>query len=165
MPAEPGPEHDRQITMNRTPQLVAGLLVAVAILAACTTGAGPTASPSLRLVPSSPPVESPAPGESGSPAPSGGPVSSPDEAAQRVIEENPEFQGIGPKNPDMIGGCCWYEAAVAPGGFQVTMHVGWGDCPSGCIENHTWVYMVSQDGSVELVSEDGPSVPPGIEIG
>jgi hypothetical protein len=165
MVTEPGPGHDRHKTMMRTARSVALVLATVALAGACTTGAGASPSPTLSVVPISPPPASPAPGVSASPSPSGGPVSSPDEAAQRVIEENPQFSGIGPKDPDLIGGCCWYEASAAPGGFQVTMRVGWGDCPSGCIENHTWVYSVSQDGTVTLVSEEGPSPPADLQAG
>jgi carboxypeptidase family protein len=84
-------------------------------------------------------------------------------AAARVISAHPEFAGIVPLNTELIGQCCWYEAVEAPGGYQVTIHVGWGDCPAGCIEKHEWVYSVSAaNGSIALLSEQGSPVPAGI---
>jgi hypothetical protein len=84
-------------------------------------------------------------------------------AAKAVISAHPEFAGIGPLEMDRIGQCCWYEAVDAPGGYQVTIHVGWGDCPAGCIDKHEWTYNVAAaDGSISLAAETGPSVPPGV---
>jgi hypothetical protein len=98
-----------------------------------------------------------------SPSPSSGPVGSTAQAVSRVVAANPQFVGIGPLNNDLIGQCCWYEAGEAPGGYRVTFHVGWGDCPSGCIEKHEWSYAVSaNDGTIGLLSETGAVVPPGI---
>jgi carboxypeptidase family protein len=90
-------------------------------------------------------------------------VDSATEAAAAVISANPQFAGLVPLNKELIGQCCWYEAVAAPGGYHVTIHVGWGDCPAGCIEKHEWVYAVSAaDGSIGLLGEEGPAVPPGI---
>jgi hypothetical protein len=46
----------------------------------------------------------------------------------------------------------------------VTIRIGWGDCPAGCINEHRWVYSVGRDGKVELTREDGDPLPgaPGI---
>jgi len=71
------------------------------------------------------------------------------------------FEGFEARDPDMIGGCCWYEATEIEGGYQVVMHVGWGDCPAGCINKHTWTFAVTPDGEVGLVGESGDPVPPG----
>jgi hypothetical protein len=166
---EPEAAHDRLSTMNVSRRVPALLLVLAVALAACSAGSGGASSPSLSpigsLAPSNVVPGSPDPSKSASPAPSDGEVSTPDEAAQLVIEENPQFQGIGPQVPDIIGACCWYEATRNADGFQVTIHVGWGDCPSGCIEEHESVYQVTPDGEVTLVSDDGPSVPPGLRPG
>jgi len=43
----------------------------------------------------------------------------------------------------------------------VTFQVGWGDCPAGCINNHTWTFAVSKDGAVAITAEQGQPVPPG----
>jgi hypothetical protein len=40
------------------------------------------------------------------------------------------------------------------------MRIGWGDCPAGCIDEHSWVYAVAPDGSVKLQSQGGSEVPP-----
>jgi hypothetical protein len=81
-------------------------------------------------------------------------------AAARVLAAYPQFAAIGPLNKDVIGQCCWFEATPQKVGYRVTIHVGWGDCPSGCIEKHEWVYDVAAaDGSISLVSETGPPVP------
>ena len=67
-----------------------------------------------------------------------------------------------PVNPDLIGQAAWYDAKPASGvgAFVVTITVGWGDCPAGCIDRHTWTYAVAPDGTVNLLSEGGDPVPP-----
>lgn len=79
-----------------------------------------------------------------------------------IVAAEPRFAGIGPQDPDLIGQSAWYEAKPASGvgAFVVTIQVGWGDCPSGCIERHTWTYAVAPDGTVTLLSEGGDAVPP-----
>ncbi len=89
-------------------------------------------------------------------------VTTPDQAAARVAVVVPELAGIGPKDPNLIGGCCFWEAVQTADGFDVTFEVGWGDCQAGCIERHRWTYTVSQDGAVTLRTEDGPPVPSGV---
>lgn len=79
-----------------------------------------------------------------------------------MVENEPRFAGIGPRDPDLIGQAAWYDVAAASGvgAFIVTMRIGWGDCPSGCIEEHTYTYAVLPDGEVKLQSEGGSTVPP-----
>jgi len=150
------------MSMNHNLHAIAAILVVV-VIAGCSAGAGasasPSPSPSLSLVPLLPsPGDSATPGTS---APPGGVVSTPDEAAQRVIAEYPQFEGMSAKDPELIGGCCWYEATAVPGGFQVVMTVGWGDCPSGCINKHIWTFAVTPAGEVGLIGEEGDGLPPG----
>ena len=45
--------------------------------------------------------------------------------------------------------------------YTVTFVVGWGDCPAGCINRHSWTFAVSKDGAVTIAAEQGPPVPPG----
>jgi hypothetical protein len=106
----------------------------------------------------------PPPGASTSPppSPSSGPITSPQDAVARVLATHPEFARIGPLNQDLIGQCCWWEAAQVPAGYQVLIHVGWGDCQAGCIDRHEWTYGVSADGSIGLIGEKGSAVPAGI---
>jgi hypothetical protein len=94
-----------------------------------------------------------------SPSPSPTAVTSPEQAAARVKAEHPEFAGLTPPNPDLIGACCWYEATAVEGGYQVVVTIGWGDCPAGCIDRHVWTFAVAPDGRVGLIGEEGPPVP------
>jgi hypothetical protein len=136
-----------------TRALLATLLV---VLAACSSSAGASAPPA--------PSEGQASAAASVPA-TGGVVTTPDEAAQRVLALDPRFAGLQPKNPDLIGGCCFYEATQTAGGFQVLVELGWGDCPAGCINRHRWTYRVGLDGSTTLLSETGDPVPSGLPSG
>ena len=89
------------------------------------------------------------------------------DAARTVADAVPLFEGIGPKDPNLIGQAAWYEAtpdeaAKPPVPWTVTFRVGWGDCPAGCIDEHTWTYEVGVDGSVSFASESGSAVPPAV---
>jgi hypothetical protein len=121
---------------------ILSLLLPILLLVACSS-AGSTAPPS------------------GSPGGAGRQVTSVEDAAARVIEVNPSLAGVGPKDPNMIGACCWYTGSETGDGFMVTFHVGWGDCPAGCINRHSWTFAVSKDGTVTMTEEQGPPVPPG----
>jgi hypothetical protein len=90
-----------------------------------------------------------------------GSVTTPEEAVAAVIALDPRLTGIGPLDPDLIGQASWYEVTPASGvgAFLVTVRIGWGDCPAGCINEHRWVYAVQPDGTVVTQSEDGPPVP------
>ncbi len=116
------------------------LITAVILVAGCAAGAGASQPP----------------------APSGGgPVTTEDEAVARVIAHEPRLAGIPRRDPEMIGQSNWYEVTPASGvgAFIVTMRLGWGDCQAGCIDEHTWVYAVLPDGTVNLQSEGGGDVP------
>jgi hypothetical protein len=132
------------------PRMLASLLLAIVMSAAACSG---PSGPSGQVAPS---------GSGASPAPSvGGPVTTPEDAVARVVALEPRFAGISKRDPEMIGQANWYEVAPASGvgAFIVTIRVGWGDCPSGCIEEHTWVYAVAPDGTVTLQTEEGDAVP------
>jgi hypothetical protein len=117
---------------------------AVLLLAGCSAAGGASPSPSP------------------SPSPSAVAVTSPDEAEARVEALHPEFAGMAPLDPDVIGACCWSEAKAVEGGYQVTFTIGWGDCPAGCINRHVWTFAVSPGGEVALIGEEGPPVPPDV---
>lgn len=89
------------------------------------------------------------------------PVVTEDDAVQAVIAHEPRLAGIGRRDDTLIGQAAWYEVAQASGvgAFVVRVRLGWGDCPSGCIDEHTWTYAVQPDGSVDLQDEAGPPVP------
>ena len=81
------------------------------------------------------------------------------DAAARVVALDPRFAGIGARDPGMVGQGSWYEVAPAAFGWSVTVQLGWGDCPAGCISRHTWAYAVGTDGTVSKVSETGDTLP------
>ena len=131
---------------NLRPALLLGLVLA-ALLVAC----GGASSPSASIAPSADPSSGPAL-----------PITTPEAAMAAIVAVEPRFAGIEPVNPDLIGQAAWYDAQPASGvgAFVVTIQVGWGDCPAGCIERHTWTYAVLPDGGVNLLSEAGDAVPP-----
>ena len=139
----------------------ASLAIAVLSLAGCASAASATQPPVPVSVP---PVAAP------SAAPSSGPgddgvVTTPEQAAAIVVALDPRFAGVGPKNSDVIGGCCFYDVSETSDGYMVTIDLGWGDCPSGCISHHRWTYTVAADGTTTLVSETGDPVPAGFPEG
>jgi hypothetical protein len=83
------------------------------------------------------------------------------QAVARVVATEPRLTGIAPFDTGLIGQSSWYtvEPASGVGAFVVTVQVGWGDCPAGCINEHNWVFAVAPDGAVSMVSESGPAVP------
>jgi len=95
------------------------------------------------------------------PTPAAVPVTTPEAAVARVILAEKRLTGIAPRNPDAIGQAAWYEVAPASGvgAFVVTVSIGWGDCPAGCIDEHVWHFAVGSDGAVTTVSEEGGPVP------
>jgi len=120
--------------------LVVALLALTVTACAGASGSSPEPSPSASL---------------------GEPVRTEADAVARVIAAEPRFARIGTRDPALIGQASWYEATPASGvgAFLVTMRIGWGDCPAGCIDEHTWTYAVGPDGSVRLQSEAGSPVP------
>ena len=86
-------------------------------------------------------------------------MTSADAAARLVLASDPRFAGIGLRNLNLIGQGSWYEAIAVTGGFQVVVRIGWGDCPSGCIDEHRWTFGVSTSGEVRLLDETGDAVP------
>jgi hypothetical protein len=106
----------------------------------------------------SPGATQPAP----TPTPIAADVASSQDAAALVIATDPRFEGATELSPDLIGASRYWEAtALADGAYQIKLTLGWGDCPSGCIERHTWVFMVTADGQVTLVEESGDPLPEG----
>lgn len=148
------------LSMYRPPRrlwtILVGTISTVILLAACAPPATP--SPSASGAPGSSPAGSPSP--SVSPAPTS--ITSPEAAATLVIASDPRFAGIGEQDPNLIGRCCSYLATLAGAGYAVTIEIGWGDCPAGCIDRHHWFYSVTTDGEIHLDREDGPPVPAGI---
>ena len=92
------------------------------------------------------------------PARPGTPVTS-GEAVDLVLQQNPLFAAIGPRDSELIGQAAWYEVMEAAEGWQVEIRIGWGDCPAGCINEHRWTYLVSSTVDVDLIEESGDPLP------
>jgi len=126
---------------------LASLLLGAVVVAGCTgSGATPNATPGAT------------PGAT--PAPTPGAVDTPEAAVAAIQARTPLFDGIGPQRKDMIGQDRWWEAqpgdgTTPPTGWTIRFTVGWGDCPSGCIDRHGWTWNVTHDGTVTFVAEDG----------
>jgi hypothetical protein len=104
---------------------------------------------------------------SSSPSPSSAPsaaVGTAAEAMAAVAARTPWFDGVKPKDPNVIGASAWWEAvpagtATTPASWQVMVTVGWGDCQAGCINRHVWTWQVTSAGGVTFATETGPAVP------
>jgi hypothetical protein len=92
------------------------------------------------------------------PTPSMTPITS-RQAVDLVLEQNPLFAAIAPRDPELIGQAAWYEVTATAGGWRVEIRMGWGDCPAGCINEHRWTYAVSSTGEADLVEESGDPLP------
>lgn len=128
-----------------------GLLGSLAVLLVALVAAGCGAAASS---PSTPPSATP------SATPIGAPLSQAESVA-RVLSQDPRFAAIGPQDPNLIGQSAWYDVSPALVGWRVTVTIGWGDCPAGCIGRHSWVYDVDAAGKVTLVEERGDPLPDG----
>ena len=116
------------------------------VLAACNDAGAPPPTP----------VPTPTP----TPTPIAAPVASPEDAAALVIATDPRFSGAIKLAPGLIGASKWWEAEpLAAGGYRIKLTIGWGDCPSGCIERHVWTFEVDATGGLTLESESGDEVP------
>ena len=120
------------------------LLLAVSfVLAACATGGG-----------------APSGASQGPPTLPAAPVLSPEDAAARAIATDRRFAGAAELDPGVIGATKWWRATpLADGGYSIAITVGSGDCPAGCISQHTWTFTVTADGSVTKTGESGDPVP------
>jgi hypothetical protein len=74
--------------------------------------------------------------------------------------QDPLFAGIAPRDPGLIGQAAWTEVTETEDGWQVVIRIGWGDCPSGCIDEHVWTYLVTPAGEVIPIDETGSPLPP-----
>lgn len=126
------------------------VLGATLIVAACGTAASPSPSPSPNPTPNP------------TPTPITQPVTTPEEAAAAVIASDPRFSGIRRFDPNLIGASAWWTAEpAADAGYVVTIIIGWGDCPAGCINKHEWRFDVRPDGTLRLLQESGEPLPAG----
>src|SRR6266550_3737051 len=97
-------------------------------------------------------------GCSGPPGSTGG-VTDGATAARLALAQDRRFAGIGPYDDRAIGQAAWYKVADTNDGWSVTIRMGWGDCPAGCINEHTWMYDVTRGGQVTPAGERGDPLP------
>jgi hypothetical protein len=167
-----------EVRMNVQRQSVVSAALAIVVLAGCNAlPAGGNRSPSasassspvpgtttLPTMPSASAFSSPT-----SPLPShvSGPlqVNSAAQAAALVFASDPLFGSMMTSRAGAIGGSTSYEAYESGDGYSVSITLGSGDCPSSCIDEHTWDYSVSKSGEIELVSEQGDEVEGAVDHG
>lgn len=80
-------------------------------------------------------------------------------AVSKVLDLDPTFTGMERRDVNRIGQADWWDVVEVNDGWQVTVRVGWGDCPSGCQFEHRWVYLVDRSGTVSLIDDIGDPVP------
>jgi hypothetical protein len=79
-----------------------------------------------------------------------------------VIASDPRFAGVQALNPGLIGASAWYEVEQSADGYRVAITIGWGDCMAGCISRHSWVFDISNDGTIALEKESGDPFQGGV---
>ncbi len=87
-------------------------------------------------------------------------VASAAQAAALVLASDPRYAQVRPGDPNLVGQCCTYDAEAVPPGYVVTLNLGWGDCPSGCISHQKSIFHVDADGTITLVEQSGDENPP-----
>ena len=156
-----------------------GLVLAAAVLGcnAVPVGDKPTAGPSASPSPLSTPLAAtPSPAASAPSLPTSSPaststpfavgqVTSAAQAAALVFASDPKFGSLSPSDPRAVGQSASYEAYDTGNGYSVAITMGSGDCPSSCINTHTWNYSVAAEGKITLVSEQGDPVEISIDHG
>jgi hypothetical protein len=80
-------------------------------------------------------------------------------AARLALAQDRRFEGIGAYDEGAIGQAAWYKVAEATEGWTVTIRIGWGDCPAGCINEHLWSYAVTRGGQITPTGERGDPLP------
>lgn len=58
----------------------------------------------------------------------------------------------------LVGGGSNLSANVSYRGIEYIFTLGWGDCPAGCINYHSWKFRVASNGGVTLADEYGNSL-------
>ena len=122
--------------------MVTAIVAAVAVAACASSGAASPAGPARSAPPSGPAAPT---------------VASAEDAAALVVASDVRFEGAIALDPEMIGASKWWEASANDdGSYTVKVTIGWGDCPAGCINQHTWTYRVGRDGALALLDWTRP---------
>ena len=64
-----------------------------------------------------------------------------------------ESNGVGGDGDDI-------RATVVSSGIRLDYSVGFGDCPAGCIDRHTWSFLVDSTGRTTYLGSSGAPAPP-----
>lgn len=123
--------------MDRRRHVAALVAVTIGIVAACGGTAATPTPPTVEL-----PFET--------------------RAVAVALASDPRFRGFGPPDPNLIGQDRWYEVLPLGDGVRVRLHVGWGDCPAGCINEHLFDIDVDRSLAVAAVVESGDPLPAGL---
>ncbi len=70
------------------------------------------------------------------------------------------LEGVAYAEPNSyFGGGTEIRASIESEYVKYIFEFGWGDCPSGCIYKHYWIYRVYYNGEVEFIEEYGDRLP------
>jgi hypothetical protein len=171
---EPAGAPARPSGVHKVTRVIVASCLLLGFVVACSTipsgsASHPPATGQASMAPSSAPPSSastPAPSAPVTPPTSTAPATVPSprqvtqvtsaaQAAAVVFESNPLFGSVSQPIAGVIGQSSSYQASQSGDGFNVSVTLGSGDCPAGCINEHTWNYSVSGDGRVTLVNEQG----------
>lgn len=70
-----------------------------------------------------------------------------------------QLEDISSAGPPVVTDGSNIEVLLFEDHLRYTLEYRYGDCPSGCINQHEWTFKVFVDGNVEFVSESGNSLP------
>jgi len=76
------------------------------------------------------------------------------DAAVAAIKKNyPEVANINPKGANLIGATTDIKVVSRQDTWQIVFWEGWGDCPSGCINQRYHYFTVERNGRVNKIAE------------
>jgi len=91
------------------------------------------------------------------------PIDTPAEAHEAILATGAPFDSFLFLNGGLIGASQYYEVKGEPGSaasWIVIYTYGWGDCQAGCINRHTFVYLVDPvTGDVRFDRQEGEALP------
>jgi hypothetical protein len=76
----------------------------------------------------------------------------------RLFAEHPDVEDA---FPNTVSDGSEITALLFDDHLRYTFEYGFGDCPSGCINRHSWKFKVFTDGTVEFIEENGDPLPDG----
>lgn len=148
---------------------VATLLLGFLVVSACSGPTGTARPPGGPRVSASPEASpDPSPTAIAVIAPQVAELPDEQRAIALALASDPIFTshyvgaGLAPYADDLIGQANWYRVGARRGEDLITVEIqfGWGDCPAGCINRHTWLIAVDvKANQVADITEDGDPIP------